>query len=87
MPGDRHRIDRWLWHVRVARTRSAAASLVVAGYVRVNGGRVGTASYPVKRGDVITVTLDRGVRLLRVLGFAAQRSDAGAARALYEDVD
>jgi ribosome-associated heat shock protein Hsp15 len=34
---DRQRIDRWLWHARLVRTRGAAAALADAGYVRVNG--------------------------------------------------
>ena len=37
---DRQRIDKWLWHARVVRTRSAAAALAASGHVRVNGQRV-----------------------------------------------
>jgi ribosomal protein S4 len=48
------RIDRWLWHARLARTRGAAAALVDSGYVRVNGQRVRAASRAVRIGDVIT---------------------------------
>jgi len=36
----RQRIDKWLWHARLARTRSVAAALASAGHVRVNGARV-----------------------------------------------
>ena len=57
----RQRIDKWLWHARTVRTRSAAAALVEAGFVRLNGRRVGAASQKVARGDVVTVTLDRAV--------------------------
>lgn len=87
MAEDRQRIDRWLWHARVVRTRSAAASLVEAGYVRVNGGRITAASNLVKCGDVITVSLDQGVRLLKVSGFSPRRGDAAAARHLYQEID
>jgi len=34
---DRQRIDKWLWHARVVRTRTSAAALVDAGQVRLNG--------------------------------------------------
>ena len=83
---DRQRIDKWLWHARVVRTRSAAAALAAAGHVRLNGTRIAAASRPVKAGDVVTVALDRGVRILRVTGFAVRRGSAVVARDLFEDL-
>jgi ribosome-associated heat shock protein Hsp15 len=83
---ERQRIDKWLWHARVVRTRSAAAALVTKGHVRVNGERSEAASRPVKPGDVITVALDRTVRVLKVTGFAERRGDAQAARILFQDL-
>jgi ribosome-associated heat shock protein Hsp15 len=86
LSADRQRIDRWLWHARVVRTRSAAASLAAAGHVRVNGARVAAPGRAIRCGDVITVALDRTVRVLKVLGFAERRGDAVAAGALYEEI-
>ena len=83
---DRQRIDKWLWHARVVRTRTAAAALVSAGHVRLNGGRVAAASQAVRAGDVVTVALDRAVRILKVTGFAERRGDADAARLICEDL-
>jgi ribosome-associated heat shock protein Hsp15 len=83
---DRQRIDKWLWHARVVRTRSAAAALVTAGHVRVNGQRIDAANRVVRPGDVATVALDRTVRVLKVLGFAERRGSAEAARLLAEDL-
>jgi ribosome-associated heat shock protein Hsp15 len=83
---DRQRIDKWLWHARVVRTRSAAAALSDAGLVRVNGTRIDASSRLVRPGDVITVALDRNVRILKVLGFAERRGSAETARPLYEDL-
>jgi ribosome-associated heat shock protein Hsp15 len=83
---NRERVDKWLWHARVVRTRSAAAALANSGHVRLNGQRIGTASRAVKAGDVVTVALDRQVRVLRILRFAERRGDAVAARVLYEDL-
>ena len=83
---DRQRIDKWLWHARVVRTRGAAATLVTAGYVRLNGERTATASRSVKAGDVITIALDRAVKVLKVRGFAERRGDATLAQTLYEDL-
>ena len=83
---DRQRIDKWLWHARVVRTRTSAASLVDSGHVRLNGERMTAASRPVKTGDVVTVALDRTVRVMKVTGFAERRGDADAARLLFEDL-
>jgi ribosome-associated heat shock protein Hsp15 len=83
---DRQRIDKWLWHTRVVRTRTAAAALVGAGLVRVNGTRIAASSQPVKAGDVVTVALDRYVRILKVTGHAERRGSAEVARALFEDM-
>ena len=83
---DRQRIDKWLWHARVVRTRSAAAALANSGLVRINGARIDTSSRPVRPGDVVTVALDRNVRILKVIGFAERRGSAEIARALYEDL-
>jgi ribosome-associated heat shock protein Hsp15 len=83
---DRQRIDKWLWHARVVRTRSAAAALAASGHVRVNGQRIDAASRAVKVGDVVTVALDRTVRVMKVIGFAERRGDSQAAQVLYEDL-
>jgi ribosome-associated heat shock protein Hsp15 len=82
----RQRIDKWLWHARVVRTRSAAAALVASGHVRLNGARTDAASHAVKPGDVVTIALDRRVRILKVAGFAERRGAAAAACALYDDL-
>ena len=83
---DRQRIDKWLWHARLVRSRTDAAALAEAGHVRLNGKRVQACSQPVRIGDVVTVALDRSVRVLKVEGFRERRGDAGAARALYRDL-
>jgi ribosome-associated heat shock protein Hsp15 len=83
---DRQRIDKWLWHARIVRTRSAAAELAGSGHVRLNGARVTAPSKAVKSGDVVTIALDARVRVLKVTGFAARRGAAEEGRALYEDM-
>jgi ribosome-associated heat shock protein Hsp15 len=83
---DRQRIDRWLWHARIVRTRDAAATLAGAGYVRINGARIDAPGRFVREGDVITVALDRSVRVLKVRGFAERRGPGGSGQSLYEDL-
>jgi ribosome-associated heat shock protein Hsp15 len=83
---DRQRIDKWLWHARVVRTRSAAAGLASAGHVRVNGMRIKEAAALVRLGDVVTVALDRRVRMLKVQAFSVRRGPFQDAQALYLEI-
>ena len=82
----RQRIDNWLWHARMVRTRTDAAALTTAGFVRLNGKRMTAAGHPVRVGDVVTVALDRTVRVVRVEGLCERRGGAPIARALYRDL-
>ena len=84
---ERQRIDKWLWHARVVRTRSAAAALAACGHVRINGERIDASSHAVRAGDVVTVALDRSVRVLKVRGFAERRGSADDAREICEFLD
>jgi ribosome-associated heat shock protein Hsp15 len=83
---ERQRIDKWLWHARMVRTRSAAAALAEAGFVRLNGKRVTAPGHRVRVGDVVTLALDRAVKVIRVEGFCEKRGDAPAAREIYRDL-
>lgn len=83
---ERQRLDKWLWHARVVKARTSAAALVEAGHVRINGIRERAPGHGVKLGDVLTIGLDRSVRVLKVIGFAERRGDAAAARVLYDEL-
>ncbi len=83
---ERQRLDKWLWHARVVKARTSAAALIEAGHVRLNGAREKAPGHAVKIGDVLTVSLDNSVRVIKVAGFAERRGDASAARLLYADL-
>lgn len=84
--GGRRRIDKWLWFARLAKTRTAAQALAVSGRVRVNRERNESASRPLKVGDVLTVALESGVKVLKVEALGERRGPAPEARLLYEDL-
>lgn len=71
----------------MVKTRSSAAVLVEAGRVRIGGIREKTPSHAVKIGDVLTISLDNRIRVMKVAGFAERRGDAPAARLLYADLE
>jgi len=70
----------------MVRSRRAAAALTATGHVRLNGHRLLSPGRLVRAGDVVTVALDRAVRVLRVEGFSERRGNATAGRALYRDL-
>jgi ribosome-associated heat shock protein Hsp15 len=81
------RLDRWLWHARIVKTRTLAASLVADGHVRVNGTRAGQPAHAVKPGDVLTIALPKRIRILKVTGIMPRRADASAAQHTYQVIE
>ncbi|MBR0826647.1 RNA-binding S4 domain-containing protein [Bradyrhizobium manausense] len=79
-------MDKWLWHARVVKARTSAVELVEKGHVRVNGVRETSPGHAIKIGDVLTIALDRAVRVMKVIAFSERRGDASAARVLYEEL-
>ncbi|MBS0248709.1 MAG: RNA-binding S4 domain-containing protein [Proteobacteria bacterium] len=82
----RQRIDKWLWHARIVRTRSDAARLVEAGHTRINGQRCTAPGQPLRIGDVVTVALDRSVRVVEVAGFCDKRGSPRDAVVTYRSL-
>ena len=78
------RVDKWLWAVRLSRTRSAATDACRAGHVRVNGTVAKPASV-VRAGDRVAMRVDGRDRLLEVVRVVETR--VGAAIALECLVD
>jgi ribosome-associated heat shock protein Hsp15 len=69
------RVDRWLWAVRLFKTRAAANEACRAGHVRLNGARVKPAA-PVKVGDTLRVRAADRERIVEVSRVIANRVGA-----------
>jgi ribosome-associated heat shock protein Hsp15 len=80
------RLDKWLWFARVAKTRSLAARLVADGHVRLNARRIETPAKAVSPGDVLTIALERRVRVLKVLSPGTRRGGYPEAALMFEDL-
>lgn len=85
-PRPKIRLDKWLWHARIVKTRSLAARLIATPGMRVNATPVAKPAYAVGPGDVLTFALGPRVRVLRILAPGTRRGPAPEARALYEDL-
>lgn len=82
----RQRIDKWLFFARAVKSRSLAAKLVELGRVRINGEKATHPAAHIKAGDVLTLTLDRAIRVWRVRDVGERRGPAPEAQQLYEDM-
>lgn len=85
-PVAKQRLDKWLWFARVVKTRNQAVRLIEKGHVRLNARRIEVPAKAVGPGDVLTVALERQVRVLRIRALAPRRGSAALSLLLYEDL-
>ena len=79
------RIDKWLWAVRVFKTRSLASEACRSGKVKILD-QVVKPSRDLKTGEVITVSLPPVTRTLKVLALTGSRVSAKLVPGLMEDL-
>jgi ribosome-associated heat shock protein Hsp15 len=80
------RIDRFLFFIRLVKSRTLAQGLVETGHVRIDGKRVEKSSEDVRVGSTIAFPLHDRVRVLRVLALPGRRGPASEARTCYEEL-
>jgi ribosome-associated heat shock protein Hsp15 len=78
------RIDRWLWAVRLVKTRSLAAQACQAGHVQINGRRAKPAS-SIRVGDMVRARLGGRERVVEVAQLPGSRVGAESAAACLID--
>lgn len=82
---DKIRLDKWLWHARIVKTRTLAQKLIAGGDVRVNGTRITQPAYKVGPGATLTIAVAQRIRILEIVGNGVRRGPAPEAEALYLD--
>nr|WP_241865534.1 RNA-binding S4 domain-containing protein [Paracoccus salsus] len=80
------RLDKWLFHARLFKSRGLAAERIEGGGIRLNGQPCRKAGRAVKPGDRLVVSAHGEVVSLRILALGDRRGPASEARALYEDL-
>jgi ribosome-associated heat shock protein Hsp15 len=80
------RIDRFLFFIRLIKSRTLAQHVIEAGHVRIDGKRVEKPSDEVRVGSIVALPLHDQVRILRVLSLPVRRGPAAEARACYEEL-
>jgi ribosome-associated heat shock protein Hsp15 len=80
------RIDRFLFFIRLVKSRTLAQHIIDQGHVRIDGKRVEKSSEEVRVGSIVALPLHDKVCILRVLEFPTRRGPAPEARACYEEL-
>ena len=80
------RLDKWLFHARLCKSRGVAAALVEQGRVRVNGQSVTKPARLIGPGDVLTLPFGGAIRVVRIIALDDRRGPAPAAQGLYMDI-
>lgn len=81
------RLDKLLWYLRFARSRSIAQAMVAAGHIRVAGRRVTRASAAVHAGETIVLPIGERIEVIRLLSLPQRRGPAPEAQACYVRLD
>ena len=84
-PVDTVRVDRWLWSVRVYRSRTASTDACRAGHVRVNDARA-KPSTEVRPGDRVSTRHGGRQRILEVVETITTRTSAKDAASAFIDM-
>lgn len=79
------RVDKWLWAVRLYKTRSLATDACDNGRINIQGMRV-KPSRNLKVGDVIEVKMPPITRTYIVKGLLGQRLSATLVKEFIEDI-
>ena len=80
------RIDRFLFLIRLLKSRTLAQGLINTGHIRIDGKRVEKSSEEVRVGSVVALPLHDKVRVLRVRSLPDRRGPASEARACYDEL-
>lgn len=81
------RLDLLLVRLRFARSRSVAQRWIEAGHMRCSGSRVTSAAHGVQVGDVLTLPIGRGVRIVELVALPERRGPAAEAQMHYRVLD
>jgi ribosome-associated heat shock protein Hsp15 len=79
------RIDKWLWAVRICKSRTLAGDLCRDGKVKINGNSI-KASYMLMIGEVVDVKKDHFNMQFKALQLIEKRVSAVLAAPCYEDL-
>jgi ribosome-associated heat shock protein Hsp15 len=81
------RLDRYLFFIRLLKSRTLAQALIEQGHVRIDGTRIAKPSEEVRVDSIVALPLHGSVRIIRVTALPVRRGPAAEARLAYEEID
>ncbi len=82
---DKLRIDKFLWAIRIFKTRSVATDACKAGRIKLEGQSI-KPSYVVKVGDIYHIQKDQQKKIVKVVELLERRLDAPSVQKYFEDL-
>lgn len=82
---EKHRIDKWLWCVRIFKSRTLATEACNGGKIKIEGTSV-KPSRAVKTDEIVTVQNGYIKKTYKVLGFTEKRVSAQLAVNFVKDI-
>ena len=79
------RIDKWLWAVRIFKTRTLATQSCIGGKIKINGKKI-KPSYLIKENDIISVRKKYINYMYKILNIIEKRVSAKIAKECIEDI-
>jgi ribosome-associated heat shock protein Hsp15 len=81
----KNRIDKWLWAIRMYKTRTLASDSCVAGKIKIDGDSV-KASYLLKVGQTVHINKQGEKIIVKSIKLIEKRVGAPLALLCYEDL-
>ncbi|MEM9840881.1 MAG: RNA-binding S4 domain-containing protein [Pseudomonadota bacterium] len=91
MSDESARLDKWLWCVRIFKTRALAAQVVSGKNARITRAgqtlRTDKPAFKLRQGDAVTIMRGKQLFMVEVLDLPEKRLSAPLAQACYRDLN
>ena len=80
------RLDIYLYYIRIFKSRSIATKFVLTNRLRISGKVTQKPHKMISVGDVLTITINDNIKVLKVLGIPNRRGPYSESLNFYEDI-
>ena len=80
------RLDTYLYYIRIFKSRSIATKFVLTNRLRISGQVTQKPHKMISIGDVLTMTINDNIKILKVLDIPNRRGPYSEALNFYEDI-